>query len=107
MRLLSSPSADLHSLPLTPVSCADDFRADPPFRLWDYGLTKVTGRSEPAWWTTLRDGAVSATTRPRRTTQRAAGPRRVASASSVQSQTTKLAGAPSPLRQAGISAARR
>ena len=46
-------------------------------------------------WTTLRAGSVSATTRPLRTTQRAAGRSRIASASSSQSKTTKFAGRPS------------
>src|SRR4029079_3701348 len=52
----------------------------------------VTGRARASTSTTLRAGSVSATTRPLRTTSRAAGRRRIASASSAQSETTKLEG---------------
>src|SRR5512143_133651 len=76
-----------------------------PFLLY---LVNVTGCVRPAWWTTLVAGTDSATTRPARTTHRAAGRRRIASASSAQSKTTKLAGSPSftpqgtPAARAGL-----
>src|SRR5262245_12558841 len=65
----------------------------------------VTGWALPSTCTTLRAGSVSATTRPLRTTSRAAGRRRIASASSAQSKTTKFAGLPSAMPY-GTSAAR-